>query len=345
MKLSGAGAERFFKTGDERVTAVLLFGPDHGLIEDRAASLLAAKLDDPNDPFALDTLSEADLKADPVRLGDALAALSFSGGRRLVRVRGAGEAAGRAVQGVFKAIKAEALKPAAFLLIEAGELTPRSALRKTFEKEAAAAAIGCYAPAPAALGALVGDAFKAEGLDLNGDARTALLELAAGDRALAKSEAEKLILYKRGGDGVVSFDDVQAVGAASPAAESDFGHETIAFAVGEGRAADADAALGRAFASGAAPVSVLRGLARHFERLDEAAAATGDGVSLDVAMRQLRPPVFFSKTQSFSRQIKRWRGKRLERAQAALLDAERAMKRSGAADRALLSRLVLALSR
>ena len=44
------------------------------------------------DPFNVADLSEAVLESDPARLADEAAAISMMGGRRVVRVRGAGKA-------------------------------------------------------------------------------------------------------------------------------------------------------------------------------------------------------------------------------------------------------------
>ena len=65
-------------------------GPDAGLVQERAEKLLKSVVADLTDAFNVADLSEAVLLADPARLADEAAAISMMGGRRVVRVRGAG---------------------------------------------------------------------------------------------------------------------------------------------------------------------------------------------------------------------------------------------------------------
>src|SRR3546814_8767518 len=65
VKLAGKTAEAFLLKPDPAVRAVLLYGPDAGLIRERAAALLAQIVADPQDPFSVSEISAAQLKDDP----------------------------------------------------------------------------------------------------------------------------------------------------------------------------------------------------------------------------------------------------------------------------------------
>ena len=70
----------------------MLYGPDEGLVRERADTVARSVCPDLNDPFRVADLTAAVLAADPARLADEAAQLSLIGGRRVVRVRGAGDA-------------------------------------------------------------------------------------------------------------------------------------------------------------------------------------------------------------------------------------------------------------
>ena len=73
---------------------VLLYGDDVGLIRERAARLVRAVAGAPDDPFRVVELERDGVGAIPAEM----AALSLTGGRRVVRVRDVGDAAAAPVQ-------------------------------------------------------------------------------------------------------------------------------------------------------------------------------------------------------------------------------------------------------
>src|ERR1700709_1803255 len=82
-----AQAEAFVARPDPAYPVVLLYGPDAGLVSERAQAIIAASVDDPADPFAVIGLSGDELASDPARLADGAKSIPMFGGRRVVRVR------------------------------------------------------------------------------------------------------------------------------------------------------------------------------------------------------------------------------------------------------------------
>lgn len=345
MKISGAGADRFARSPDPGLKAVLLHGPDRGLARERAAAIAARWTPDPDDPFTVTTLTDSDIKADPARLADEAAALSLTGGARLVRVRLDGDNAN--VAAFIAALDAGKATAEAKILVETGELTPRSKLRVAFGDAKSAAEIGCYPDTPAQLAGIAEAMLEAEGLALDRDAKAKLADLLPSDRGFARAEIEKLILYKgpkggrAAGDDAVTPADLTA--ALSAGADSDL--DDLADAATTGGAAQADAALRHALESGAAPVSIIRALSRHLSRLQEARAKLDAGAGLEGAMGSLRPPVFIMRKRAFGAALSRWSARALESALREALDVEVRLKGSGAPPDALLGRFVLSLAR
>src|SRR5215469_16817826 len=95
MIVKSSDAERYVSRPPPGIVAVLVFGPDQGLVRERAERLVKSVVPDLADPFRISDLDEATLNGDPARLADEAAALSMMGGRRAVRVRGAGNALGK----------------------------------------------------------------------------------------------------------------------------------------------------------------------------------------------------------------------------------------------------------
>src|SRR3977135_3783679 len=69
VALRGKEIDAFLARPDAGRPIILLYGPDAGLVRERAEALLASAVDDPNDPFSLVRLDGDELSAEPSRLG------------------------------------------------------------------------------------------------------------------------------------------------------------------------------------------------------------------------------------------------------------------------------------
>ena len=70
VALKGRDIDAFLARPDAGRPIILLYGPDAGLVRERADALIASAVDDPNDPFSLVKLDGDELSAEPSRLVD-----------------------------------------------------------------------------------------------------------------------------------------------------------------------------------------------------------------------------------------------------------------------------------
>lgn len=343
--LKGRAIKTFLAARNPAYSAVLVYGPDRGLIRERADHLAHMIVKDFKDPFNYIDLTDADIKAEPGLLIDEAAALSFAGGERVVRLRTSGEAAAKAATALLAAIDADRLKPNGLVIIEAGELSPRSGLRKAFEKAARAVALPCYNDGPSDVRELAIKAAQAEALQFDADALDLTVSLLGDDHGVSRSEINKLLLYKgpkslREGPGTITLEDVRATLISSLGDALD----DVAAAAADGATAKLADALQKAAAAGANPIGLLRGLQRQFSRLNSAQELMAGGESAPAAMKKLRPPVFFAEQRAFEARLYKWRGPKLERAMRMLTAAEFDAKTTGAPQREIVERAALSLA-
>jgi DNA polymerase-3 subunit delta len=103
----------------------------------------------------------------------------------------------------------------------------------------------------------------------------------------------------------------------------------VLLASAEGDVAALDRALARLFQEGESPVSVIRALQRHLQRLHLLASRVAAGSSVDEVIRSARPPIFFKEQESWRRQLQRWSEERLRTALDHAAEAEFRMKLTG----------------
>ena len=329
MKITPREAERFLGAPPPELRAVLLYGPDEGLVRERARALVARVAEDPQDPFRVADLSAAEIKSAPGRLADEAAALSLTGGRRAVRVRDGDESLAAAVKLLLAGVESESL-----VVVEAEDLPARSALRKLFESERALAALACYRDDARALPGVIKESLGAAGLSASADAMAYLTAHLGGDRQVTRRELEKLALYMGAAPGGASGDARRQVALedaqASVGDTAEITLDDLVYAMAEGRAAAMERALARAQQEGANAVAVLRAAGRHLQRLHLVAGLLAEGSAPEPAMKRLRPPPFWKLAPRFRSQAQTWRPALLARALARILAAERACKRTGA---------------
>jgi DNA polymerase-3 subunit delta len=339
MKIAPGQAEAFLRAPEPSLHAVLVYGPDAGLVRERVEALIAAVAEDPADPFRVSDLSGRDIIEDPARLVDEAAALSLTGGRRVVRLRQAEDALAPELKAFLAAPQGEAL-----IVVEAGDLGARSPLRKLFDGAKAGAALACYRDDARSLPALIRETLRDLGREASPDALAYLGANLGVDRQLSRRELEKLALYMGpvGGPGGarIELEDAQACVGDSAALSL----ESLAFAVAGGEPAEAERGLARSLQEGTPPVAALRAVARHFQRLHLAAGLSARGLPLDDAVKRLRPPPFWKVAPRFKAQARGWPAAALARALARLLEAEAACKQTGAPAATICARTLLELA-
>jgi DNA polymerase-3 subunit delta len=324
-------ADRFAANPPKTLRAALVFGPDAGLVQERAEKLLKSVVADLTDAFNVADLSESTLVSDPARLSDEAAAISMMGGRRVVRVRNAGNNLADLFEEFLEDPKGDAL-----VVVEAGDLAKGTGLRKLFEGDDHAAAIACYADTARNLEDVVRDAMRGAGLTMAPDALADAVSRLGSDRGVTRRELEKLALYAQGQKSV-SVADVQAVMGDEAEART----EEASDAAGSGDFARLDLALERLWVADTSVAQVLRGAMGHFQRLATVRENVNRGEPVETAIKRLRPPIHFLREQSFKAQANRWNDARLADALDMLLEAEALSRTTGVPAQAVCGRTLM----
>lgn len=320
-------------------SAVLIYGPDEGLVRERSEMLARKIVPDLSDPFLVTSVSDAEVKAEPSVLADAIGSLSLMGGERVVRLR-------PGTDGVIKHVEAALadLQPAdktdVWLIIEAGDLTPRSALRKLFESSKTHVALPCYVEEGAALEDLIRGVVKSEGCTLSPDALPILAERLGGDRGLVRREIEKLCLYA-GTGAEITADDVRTIVTGSDEAKLD----GLIDAITSGDMRKADKELQKALMVGTPAPRIIFMLTSKLKTLHMLAGLTEQSGNVSDAIRALRPPVRWPHDKALARQAGLWPKAAAERALTLLERADADCKTTGLPTEAICGRVVLSLTR
>lgn len=297
MKLERQALDRFLKQPSEDVAAVLIFGPDEGMVHERASLMTRAILGDADDPFRLTELSGDDLKTDPARLSDEARAIAMMGGRRVIRITRVTDA----LESLFDSVLTEHRDSRqALIVIEAGDIGSKSSLKKLFEALPHAGAVACYRDEARDLPLIIAQQVKEAGCEIDRDAIEYLAANLGGDRGVTRSEIDKMLLYM-GEEKRIALKDAMACVADQAAV----GLDDLCQAVGLGELKSLERQLERNLAE-THPIMLVKMVSKHFLRLHQVIARLQRGENLDAAINSLQPRLFWKAVDSFKVQSRRW---------------------------------------
>ena len=321
MKLSGRDAAAYFRKPDPDKAGLLIYGQDGMRVALRRQEVIRA-LVGPNgeEEMRLTRLAATDVRKDPATVLDGLKAQGFFPGPRVVHVEEAGDGLAPALSAAL-----EDWKPGdAQLVVTAGSLAARSALRKLFEGGRATVAIGIYDDPPSReeIEAMLTDA------GLRDIPREAAADLDVLARALDPGDfrqtIERIALYKLNDPAPLTPDEIANLAPASIEAAVD----DILHVVAESRHAEIGPLMARLRAQGVSAVALSIAATRHFRALHAAASDPGGPAA---GLSRLRPPVFGPRRDRMGRQAQAWGARKLEDALRVLIDTDLTLRSSSRA--------------
>lgn len=335
MKLSARDANAYFRKPDPNGAGLLIYGGDAMRVALKRQDVIKA-LVGPNgeDEMRLTRISAADLRKDPALLGDAIKAQGFFPGPRVAFVEDATDTTAKAITPALKDWE----QGDAQIIVTAGQLSAKSALRKLFESHLSAYAVGIYDNPPTRedIEIVLRDAgltkVGSNAMDLITDMAR---DLPPGD---LRQTIEKLGLYKLGDDTDITAADIAACAPVS----NEAGMDDMLNIVADLKRDEIGPILSRLYAQGTQPVALCIAAMRHFRALHTAASDPGGPAA---GVGRLRPPAFGPRRDRLVRQASQWGRINLEDALVAITDTDLMLRSAHTApDRALVERLLIRLS-
>jgi DNA polymerase-3 subunit delta len=292
-------------------------GPDEAGAHD-AANRITALLDNPGERIEF---SGAEIKRDPVRLGDEARSTSLFGDSRHILVRANGDDVCEAVE-ILLTGDAE---PCPVLIVATGA-TDKSRTAKLLADRPDALVAMFYPPDLRSVAGMVRDMADAAGLRLGSDLAERIARAAGLDSRLARSEVTKLALYLDASPESPRSADVAALDAVGARTEDD-GFNPLVNAVLGGETGKIAGELRRMRELGMNPVGLLLAFERRVAQLVQLSGKLGPRGDIAALLKaeSAARRVFWKDERDLSQQLKRWRGRKLARLVDRLVALHRAL--------------------
>jgi DNA polymerase-3 subunit delta len=326
-------ADRALARLDPAWRLFLFYGPDAGLVSERAAALAKSSVDDPQDAFQLIRMDGDEIASDPLKLVDEANTIGLFGGRRAIRVSPTSRPLVAAVEPLLATPSQDAI-----VIVEAGDLQRSNPLRTACERARSALAVPCYGDAARDLGTIVDEMVRARGKSIDRPTRELLVGLLGGDRQTSRQEIDKLLLYA-GSDAALTPAHVEAVVGDTAQREQ----ASVVDSVFAGRLPGLDLALAKLAGEGLDQGVLLGAVLRHALALLKAKLAVDAGKPPREATGAMRLP--YPRLAAAEAALNAWPAARLREAISILGTAILAVRRDGDMARPIAARALWTLSR
>ncbi|OHC57615.1 MAG: DNA polymerase III subunit delta [Rhodobacterales bacterium RIFCSPHIGHO2_02_FULL_62_130] len=314
MKLAGAEASRFLAKPDPTRAGLLIFGADTMRVAlKRQEAILALIGPQGESEMRLARIQAADLRKDAALLSDATRAVGFFPGPRVAFVEDATDGLTGTLESALKDWRAGDAQ----IVVTAGNLTAKSALKTLFEKHLNATSIGLYDDPPSR--EEIESALAKAGLTRIEPAAMADLTSLARDLDPGdfRQMLDKIALYKYQDPSPLTPTEIAALAPATIEAEVD----DLLAAVADQRHAVIGPLMRRLEGQGVLPVTLCIGALRHFRSLHVAASDPG-GVSNGI----MKARIFGPRRDAMQRQAQTWGMRKLEDALALLVETDLSLR-------------------
>ncbi len=288
MKISTKDINSLIKNPSKNVFAYLLHGLDAGLIDERTQQLALLYTNDLDDPFSVSRLTGKEVQADAALLSDALNAVPLSGTLRIVMLSGTATELAPAIKSNIDNLNSDCR-----LIITAKESTNKHSLVTMCEKHPKIASIACYPDENKQIQNLVSETLIKHQINISTDLVKYISEKLGNDRSINKNEIEKLALYGATTNKISKKEIDSLLG-------DNTSHllDKMLNNVFTGNTEELGILLSRIKLEGIQPIVIIRFFQAYIKVLMLVNASIETGLSIEAAINDIRPPIYFKKKQS-----------------------------------------------
>lgn len=329
-----AQIEKYLKKPEASIKSFVVYGTNDGLVNEYVKKLVQTVSTDLYDPFSVVYLNGSDVNAEISTLFAEYSSQSLMGGRRVIVIKDADNNLTKHLKTMFENSKSDSL-----VILSSASLNKKSSLVSLAEEREDMGLIACYEDRDEDIFGTARAKFIENGLTINNEALQLLCSRLSSDRKSNLGEIDKLITYM-GDKKNVAIEDVQNCISDQSSSSS----EDICYYAASGQTANALKSFRKLVNEGTEPISIVRSIAYHFNKILTARGFVEKGEPIDKVMYKLTPRVIFFRESSFKKQVSIWPKERLFSVLELLYKAERDCKTTNMPVEEIVSYTIMQIS-
>ena len=278
----------------KKYSAYLVYGQNKGLVREKSQTIIDTYKDDQTEIIKFEN---DELISEPEKLSNEFNTFSLIAEKKIIHVLNTKDNLTETITNTINNQDSTNL-----IIFETSELTPRSKLRKFFEKEKNLGILACYFDTERDVQDLIETTFKKEGISISRDISLLIAKRLGNERHIIKNELEKIILYLKDKKEFKAEDILKCLSQ-----NEDFGFDDLNYNLCDGNVVKLDKIINQLYLEGINPIALLRSAGKHFQKILFVNQKIDSGMNLNESLSQLKPPIFFLYINKFKNQVKKWR--------------------------------------
>ena len=278
----------------KKYSAYLVYGQNKGLVREKSQTIIDTYKDDQTEIIKFEN---DELISEPEKLSNEFNTFSLIAEKKIIHVLNTKDNLTETITNTINNQDSTNL-----IIFETGELTPRSKLRKFFEKEKNLGILACYFDTERDVQDLIETTFKKEDISISRDISLLIAKRLGNERHIIKSELEKIILYLKDKKEFKAEDILKCLSQ-----NEDFGFDDLNYNLCDGNVVKLDKIINQLYLEGINPIALLRSAGKHFQKILFVNQKIDSGMNFNESLSQLKPPIFFLYINKFKNQVTKWR--------------------------------------
>ena len=237
-----------------KYAAYLIYGQNKGLVREKSQVIIDAYK---NDQTEIIKFENDELISEPEKLANEFNTFSLTAEKKILHILNTKDNLTETITNTVTDLDSKNL-----IVFETSELTPRSKLRKFFEKEKHLGVLACYFDTERDVQELIESTFKKENISISRDIVLLITKYLGNERHIIKSELEKIILYLKDKKEFKAEDILKCLSQ-----NEDYGFDDLNYSISDGNVVKLDKVINQLYLEGINPVALLRSVSKHFQKI------------------------------------------------------------------------------
>ena len=316
--------------------AIVLYGPNTFFIDELYRALGNSLIDQEKEIFGSREFEAKELTGGAEEFYNEIQSIAFGLERKYIKINMFGSEAGGAILDFLKSEQDDVC-----LIIKAGALSPRSSLRKAVEISKNAIIVPLYEDDAAALTNFIREKCEKNNFQVAPDSLNEIINLTGLERGRVSDSLERLMLYLESSKKrEISVEDINQV--LFDTNQSQMNELCANICLGKTR--ESQQILSRLMLQGVTAPQFVSALFAHFQKIHTAGLKVLSGVTLGVAIKEIKPPIFYKEIKSFQGQVENWGIKKTERALEILVETDLKTKTFNGLGESIIGDVVIRLA-
>ncbi len=314
---------------------ILLYGPNSYLVND-TYNKLCKSLFNENDVFTPPEFNIKEISKDSDIFYNEAKSLSFGGERKYLKIDMDNSEASGPILDLLKDNLNETT-----LLIKAGNLSPRSSIRKSLEKLEDALIVPFYEDDFVSLKNFIKEKSNIRNFKFDDTAINAIISMSGFERSQVSDAVERIMLYYEFSENkIINYEKIKEI--LFDTNQNQISELCKQVCLGETKLSQQIS--NRLFLQGVTPPQFISALILHFQKLHLIGLSITSGQSISDAIKKIKPPIFFKEVNAFKAQIQNWNIAKIDRALEILVESDLLTKTNPGLGKSIIGNIVIRLA-